>query len=81
MLDVDLGDLIDFFGADPQTRSIVLTLNPQEPKKFMSAARGFARTKPIIVVKAGRFGKLPLRCFHTWRTGGQDSVHDAAFRR
>ena len=56
MLDVDLGDLIDFFGVDPQTRSIVVYVESiPNVRKFMSAARGFARTKPIILVKAGRF--------------------------
>ncbi|MCW4018521.1 MAG: bifunctional acetate--CoA ligase family protein/GNAT family N-acetyltransferase [Candidatus Bathyarchaeota archaeon] len=83
MLDVDLGDLIDFFGADPQTRSIVLYVESlKNPRKFMSAARGFARTKPIIVVKAGRFGETTAPMLsHSGRLGGQDSVHDAAFRR
>ena len=53
MIDVDLGDLIDYFGTDPQTRSIVLYIESiKNARKFMSAARGFARAKPIVVVKA-----------------------------
>ena len=83
MLDVDLGDLIDYFGMDPQTQSIVLYVESiKNARKFMSAARGFARTKPIVVVKAGRFqeSKAPT-ISHSGRMSGQDAVHDAAFRR
>lgn len=83
MLDVDLGDLIDYFGADPQTKSIVLYLESiKSPRKFMSAARGFARTKPIIVVKAGRFQESALPTLsHSGSLAGEDAVYDSAFKR
>ncbi|MGQ9566118.1 MAG: bifunctional acetate--CoA ligase family protein/GNAT family N-acetyltransferase [Candidatus Bathyarchaeales archaeon] len=83
MLDVDFGDLIDYFGSDPQTRSIVLYMEAiKNARKFMSAARGFARAKPIVVVKAGRFNESvePTFC-HTGALCGEDAVYDAAFRR
>jgi len=82
-LDVDLGDLIDYFGMDPQTQSIVLYIESiKDARKFMNAARGFARTKPIVVVKAGRFQESEVPTItHTGRMNGQDAVHDAAFRR
>ena len=55
MSDVDFGDLIDYFGADPHTSSIILYIESiTDARKFMSAARHFAKTKPIIVVKSGR---------------------------
>jgi acetyltransferase len=58
MIDVDFGDLIDFFGTDPKTRSILMYIEGlSDARKFMSAARHFARTKPIIVVKAGKFSE------------------------
>jgi len=83
MLDVDLGDLIDFFGVDPQTRSIVVYVESiPNVRKFMSAARGFARTKPIILVKAGRFqANKSLKLTNSGSLSDQDAVHDAAFRR
>lgn len=83
MLDVDFGDLIDFFGADAQTKSIVLYVESlKHPKKFMSAARHVARTKPIIVVKAGRFKESVIPTLsHSGILGGEDSVYDSAFRR
>ena len=83
MLDVDFGDLIDYFGADAQTKSIVLYIESMKnARKFMSAARGFARTKPIVVVKAGRFQEsvIPILS-HSGFLGGEDAVYDSAFRR
>lgn len=83
MLDVDLGDLIDYFGMDPQTGSIVLYVESiKNARKFMSAARGFARTKPIVLVKAGRFQESRAPALsHSGSLIGQDAVYDAAFRR
>ncbi len=83
MLDVDLGDLIDFFGTDTQTKSIVLYVESiKNARSFMSAARSFARTKPIVIVKAGRFkeSSIPAYC-HSGFLAGEDSVYDAAFKR
>jgi acetyltransferase len=83
MLDVDFGDLIDYFGTDIQTSSIVLYLESIEnARKFLSAARGFARAKPIVVVKAGRFRESAKAALsHTGALCGEDAVYDAAFRR
>jgi acetyltransferase len=83
MLDVDLGDLIDYFATDGQTRSIVVYVESiKNARKFMSAARGIARAKPIVVVKAGRFpGSAGATVCHTGALSGEDNVHDAAFRR
>jgi acetyltransferase len=83
MLDIDLGDLIDYFGTDGHTRSIVVYVESiKNPRKFMSSARGIARIKPIIVVKAGRFPESANATIsHTGALCGEDAVHDAAFRR
>jgi acetyltransferase len=83
MLDVDLGDFIDYFGTDPYTKSIVLYIeNIKDARKFMSASRGFARTKPIVVVKAGRFPAcVDETLSQTDALCSEDAVHDAAFRR
>jgi acetyltransferase len=83
MLDVDMGDFIDYFGTDPETRSIMLYVESlKNARKFMSAARGFARTKPIVLVKAGRFKESSEATFsHSGSLGGEDAVYDAAFRR
>jgi acetyltransferase len=83
MIDVDFGDLIDYFGNDPQTRSIILYIEGiSDARKFMSAARHFAKTKPIIVVKAGKFSEsAQAAASHTGSLSGSDLVYDAAFKR
>jgi len=83
MIDVDFADLIDYFGIDPETRSIVLFIEAiKDARKFMSAARRFAGTKPIIVVKAGRSPEgTKAAASHTGAITGEDDVYDAAFRR
>jgi len=83
MLDVDFGDLIDHLGSDPQTRSIILYMESvKDARKFMSAARGFAKAKPIIVLKAGRFPESAEAAFsHVGVLCSEDSVYEAAFKR
>ncbi len=83
MLDVDYGDLIDFFGRDPKTKSIVVYMESvKNAKKFMSAASGFAINKPIVIVKSGRFeeGRKAV-VSHTGAIAGSDDVYSAAFKR
>jgi acetyltransferase len=83
MLDVDLGDLIDYLAQDAHTRAIFLYIETvTQPRKFMSAARAFSRTKPIIVYKAGRFAaSAKAAVSHTGAMVGEDAVYDAALRR
>jgi acetyltransferase len=83
MLDVDFGDLIDYFGGDPKTKSILMYIEGlTEARKFMSAARHFARTKPIVVVKSGRFSEsAKAAASHTGSLSGEDDIYDAAFKR
>ena len=82
-LDIDFGDLIDYLGDDPNTRSIILYIEGVEnAKKFMSAARGFARTKPIVVIKAGRYAEgAKAASSHTGALAGDFRVYEAAFKR
>jgi acetyltransferase len=83
MLDVDFGDLIDYFGTDPKTRSILMYIEGlTDARKFMSAARHFARTKPVIVVKAGKYTEsAKAAASHTGSLTGEDVIYDAAFKR
>jgi acetyltransferase len=83
MLDVDYGDLIDYFGMDIHTRSIVLYVESiTDAKKFMSATKSFARAKPIIVIKSGRFKEgAKAASSHTGAMAGEDAIYEAAFRR
>jgi len=83
MLDVDMGDLIDYFGSATETRSVILYIESiTEAREFMSAARAFARTKPIVAYKAGRFAEsAAAAASHTGAMAGVDAVYEAAFQR
>jgi acetyltransferase len=53
-----------------------------EPREFMSAARAFARNRPIIAYKAGRFAEsAKAAASHTGAMAGMDTVYEAAFER
>lgn len=82
-MDVNFGDLIDYFGQDPNTQSIVLYVESMaNARTFMSAARAFSRKKPIIVYKSGRFPEsAAAAASHTGAMASEDSIYDAVFRR
>lgn len=83
MDDVAFADLIDYFGSDSQTSCILIYMESlKNARRFMSAARAFARYKPIIVLKAGRSEEGVKAAFsHTATLTGNDAAFDAAFRR
>src|SRR3954452_15570374 len=83
MLDVGWGDLIDYLGDDPYTKSIVIYMESiGDARAFLSSAREVALTKPIIVIKAGRTeAAAKAAASHTGSLAGRDDVLDAAFRR
>ncbi|MBQ5948484.1 bifunctional acetate--CoA ligase family protein/GNAT family N-acetyltransferase [Massilia sp. ST3] len=81
--DVDFGDLLDYLAADAGTDAILLYAESlRHARKFMSAARGAARGKPTLIVKAGRGADAARAAFsHTGAMAGSDLVYDAALRR
>ena len=83
MLDVSWGDLISFFGDDPETQSILVYMESiGDARAFLSAAREVALRKPVIVIKAGRSEPAAQAASsHTGALTGSDAVFDAAFRR
>ena len=82
-IDVDFGDLLDFFALDGTTRAILLYVESiANARKFMSAARAAARIKPVVVVKSGRHAQgAKAALTHTGALAGSDAVYEAAFRR
>jgi acetyltransferase len=83
MLDVGWGDLVDYFGDDPHTKSIVLYMESiGDARSFLSAAREVAMEKPIVVLKVGRTAEASrAAASHTGALTGSDEVLDAALRR
>ncbi|RBG33869.1 GNAT family N-acetyltransferase, partial [Xanthomonas oryzae pv. oryzae] len=82
-LDVDFGDLLDYFATDYRTRAILLYVERiGDARKFMSAARAAARAKPVVVVKSGRQFRInPNADTHAQALAGSDAVYGAAFAR
>ncbi len=81
--DIGFADLIDFFGADPQTSCILIYMESLvDARRFMSAARSFARNKPIIILKSGRSEEGSQAALsHTGFLAGNDDAYDAVFKR
>ena len=81
--DVDLGDVLDYLASDGATGSILLYVeNLRYARKFMSAARAAARSKPTLVLKAGRAGGGErAAASESGALAGMDDVFDAAIRR
>ncbi len=83
MIDIDFGDLINYFGDDPNTKSILIYMESiSDSRSFLSAAREVALTKPIILIKAGRTKESAKAALsHTGALAGSDEVLDAALKR
>ena len=82
-IDVNFGDLIDYLGIDKATNSIILYIESiTNARKFISASRAFAQTKPIIAYKAGRFPEsAEVATSHTGALAAEDDIYDAVFQR
>lgn len=81
--DVDFGDMLDYLATDYKTRAILLYVESiTHARKFMSAARAAARSKPVIVIKGGRYAEgAKAAASHTGALAGSDAVYDAVFAR
>jgi acetyltransferase len=82
-IDIKFFDLIDFLGVDPETRAIVLYIESiKNGRQFMSSVRSFAFSKPIMVIKSGKFDvSAHVALTHSGYMAGEDKVYDAAFKR
>ncbi len=82
-LDVDVSDLLDWYAQDYRTKAILVHLETiANPRKFMSAARAAARSKPVIVIRSGASRDQHVSgTAHSSRLATRDSVYDAALQR
>jgi len=74
--DVDFGDVLDYLASDSETKAILLYMEDvRHARKFMSAARAAARSKPTLIVKAGRAPEgAKAAASHTGVLAGSDDV-------
>ncbi|MCX7844450.1 MAG: acetate--CoA ligase family protein [Candidatus Bipolaricaulota bacterium] len=80
---LDECDFLEAFAEDPETRVIVAYLEGiRDGPRFMALARAISRTKPIVILKAGR-AEAGARAVssHTGTLAGSDHAYEAAFRQ
>ncbi|MCS7204733.1 MAG: GNAT family N-acetyltransferase [Leptospiraceae bacterium] len=81
-IDVDFGELIDYFGHDPHTKSMILYLETiKNPKNFLSAAREISLSKPIVVLRSGKFPQTQSLIRRRSGHPIDEEVLNAAFHR
>ncbi|MEI7444191.1 MAG: bifunctional acetate--CoA ligase family protein/GNAT family N-acetyltransferase [Burkholderiales bacterium] len=83
-LDLDFGELLDWYLFDHQTDSVLLYLEGvHDARGFMSSVRALSRVKPVVIMKAGH-GDASGRAVgasHSDALTGNDRVFDAAIAR
>ncbi|AHF76011.1 GNAT family acetyltransferase [Sodalis praecaptivus] len=78
-IDIDVDDMLDFLARDGKTSAILLHLEHlSDARRFLSAARGAARNKPILVIKSGRTIQAQRLLNYP---PGLDAAYDAAIQR
>jgi len=76
-MDVGFGDLLDALVVDPHTDGILLYAEAiGDARRFLSALRAAARTKPVVVLRAGRSMERA-----SVDAPSPDAVFDAAMKR
>jgi len=82
--DVDLGDVLDYLASDGHAGAILLYVDQlRYARKFMSAARAAARSKPVLVLKSRGDDLDEVRpvASESGALASEDDVFDAAIRR
>lgn len=83
MIDVEWADIIAHLADDYRTHAILIYMESiGDARRFITAAREVAFSKPIILIKAGRTQEsIHVAAQHSGKLPGNDIVLDAAFRR
>lgn len=82
--DIDFAEVVDYLISDGETQSILLFVERiYQPRIFMSALREAARVKPVIILKADRWGELQsgLAELDPQLVEQHDAIFDAALKR
>ena len=81
--DLTFEDFIQYAGADPNTKAIILYIEQiHDGKRFMEMVRTITPKKPIVAIKSGssKIGKKAASS-HTGSLTGSNEVYLAAFRQ
>ena len=79
--DLSVTDFLELYGSDPDIEGIVLYLETiRDGGRFRDAARRAARSKPIVVYKAGRTrGGIRAAGSHTGALAGRRDLYEGLF--
>jgi len=82
MIDVGWAEMLEYFGRDPETESILIYMESiGDANAFLQAAKQVTRTKPIILLKAGRSAQSAQAAIsHTGSLAGNDEVFSTAMQ-
>ncbi|MDR3641046.1 MAG: bifunctional acetate--CoA ligase family protein/GNAT family N-acetyltransferase [Humidesulfovibrio sp.] len=89
-IDITFADILDYLGADPLVRSILLYVESiHDARGFVSAARAASRNKPVLALRPGQALHAALAELAKATAVGEDldagsstdEVYDVAFRR
>ena len=81
--DIDEDDLLTFFEQDPNTSVVAMHVEDlKDGRAFAEVAARVSKTKPVVVLKAGRtsMGARAANS-HTGALAGDDRVYDAVLRQ
>jgi acetyltransferase len=82
-LDLDFGELLDFFAFDAATSNVLLYVEDvRNASAFMSGVRQLSRAKPVVVLKSNRIDPpTKLDGTHATALAKHDRIFDAAIAR
>lgn len=83
MCDVDVLDVLEYYGQDDETRTICVYMEGfEEGRRLIELASELAPRKHILVLKVGRNELGAKAAFsHTGSLAGNNEIYDAAFRK
>ena len=81
--DIDEDDLLAFFEQDPNTNLIAQHCEDlKDGRAFAEAAKRVAKTKPVVVLKAGRtLAGAKAASSHTGALAGNDRIYEDVFKQ
>jgi acetyltransferase len=81
-VDVDFGEILDYLVSDTFTQGILLHVHHiHDARRFISALRAAARTKPVVVIKSGRHEDAVTGVSHSSNLVASSDVFDSALSR
>ncbi|MFC2044942.1 acetate--CoA ligase family protein [Chloroflexota bacterium] len=82
-LDLNESDFLEYFAQDSETQIIAAYIEGvKDGQRFLTALRQAARSKPVVIVKAGRSGAGRKQAFsHTSALAGSNTTWEAAIKQ